>query len=89
MKKNLLPTDVKPARSPGRLSTRLTVPKRATYATEEGWVREWELSEACLFIPKVSFQLPLLTAIVLVTTRRDLVVATERGPCLVRTVQSL
>jgi hypothetical protein len=50
---------------------------------EESWIREWELSEACLFIPKGSFHLLLLIAIVLATTRRDLVVATERGPYLV------
>jgi hypothetical protein len=46
---------------------------------EESWVREWELSEACLFIPEGSFHLMLLIAIVLATTRRDLVVAMGRG----------
>jgi hypothetical protein len=51
---------------------------------EESWVREWEVSEACLFIPKGSLHLLLLTTIVLTTTRRDLVVATEREPGLVR-----
>jgi hypothetical protein len=56
---------------------------------EESWVRDRGLSEACLFIPKGSFHLLLLITIVLATTRRDLVVATERGPCLVRAVHNL
>jgi hypothetical protein len=37
------------------------------------------LSEDCFFIPKGSFHLLLLIAIVLALTRRDLVVATGRG----------
>jgi hypothetical protein len=57
--------------------------------SEESWVRERELSEACLFIPKGSFHLLLLITIVLAATRSDLVVATERGPYLVRAVHSL
>jgi hypothetical protein len=56
---------------------------------EESWVREWELSEACLFVPKGSFHLLLLIAIVLATTQRDLVVVTGRGPCPVRGIRSL
>jgi hypothetical protein len=56
---------------------------------EESWVRDRGLSEACLFIPKFSVHLLLLITIVLATTRRDLVVSTERGPYLVRAVHSL
>jgi hypothetical protein len=59
---------------------------RFTIVCEESWVREWELSGACLFIPKGRFHLLLLIIIVLATTQRDLVVATKRGPCLVRAV---
>jgi hypothetical protein len=55
---------------------------------KDSWGREWELCAACLFIPKGSFHLLLLITIVLITTRRDLVVAAERGPCLVRAVHS-
>jgi hypothetical protein len=40
---------------------------------EESWVGVGVLSEACLFIPKGSFHLLLLIAIVLALTRRDLV----------------
>jgi hypothetical protein len=36
------------------------------YSDEESWVREWELSEACLFIPKGYFHLLLRIAIVVV-----------------------
>jgi hypothetical protein len=63
--------------------------ERAPSGDEEIWVGVGVLSEACLFIPKGSFHLLLLIAIVLVTTQRDLVVATKRGPCLVRAVHSL
>jgi hypothetical protein len=60
------------------------------YGDNEGiWERDRGLSEAFLFIPKGSFHLLLLITFVLVTTRRDLVLATERGPCLVRAVHSL
>jgi hypothetical protein len=57
--------------------------------SEKSWVPEWELSEACFLSRKGSFHLLLLIPIVPVTTRRDLVMATERGPCLVRAVHSL
>jgi hypothetical protein len=45
--------------------------------TEESWVRERKLSEACVFVPKGSFHILLLIAIVLATTRRNLVVASR------------
>jgi hypothetical protein len=46
---------------------------------EESWVGVGVLSEACLFIPKGSFHLRLLIAIVIALTRRDLVMATGGG----------
>jgi hypothetical protein len=42
MKKNLLPPDVKPARSPGRSNTRLTLVEMQRLAFDFGWERRNE-----------------------------------------------
>jgi hypothetical protein len=65
-----------------------TLPLSLWHVSEQSSARDRGLSEACLFIPK-GIHLLLLITIVLSTTRRDLVVATERGSYLVRAVHSL
>jgi hypothetical protein len=65
------------------------VVEKTRLRSEESWVRDRGFSEACLFTPKGSFHLLLLITLVLATTRRDLVAATEKGPYLVRAVHSL
>jgi hypothetical protein len=55
---------------PSHLPCRAEVPDLGRSATfVQSWIREWELSEACLFIPKGRFHLLLFITIVLDTTR--------------------